>query len=99
MSNIFSRMRIIGISGILILCVLILSIPALIENLDAKEILVVQSVMGDLTVHTDPGPKWQGFGKITTYPRQRQYSFCSELGADGKEVQCQDTTSTAKRVR
>ncbi len=46
------------------------------ENLDATEIMVVQApVSGELTVHTEQGLKWQGWGHITKYPRRVQYSF------------------------
>lgn len=46
------------------------------ENLDAHDIMVVQSaISGDLTFHTEPGWKWQGFGKITIYPRRTILSF------------------------
>jgi hypothetical protein len=46
------------------------------ENLDANEVMVIQSpVSGDLTTFTDPGLKWQGWGKVTKYPRRSQYSF------------------------
>lgn len=37
------------------------------EELDAGEVMVVQSVTGSLTIHSTPGPKWQGFGKVTKY--------------------------------
>lgn len=48
----------------------------LFENLDAHDIMVVQSaVSGDLTFHTEPGWKWQGFGKITIYPRRTILDF------------------------
>lgn len=48
----------------------------LFEHLDAQHIMVVQSPMsGSLTIHTDPGVKWQGFGKVTKYLRRDQYSF------------------------
>lgn len=54
----------------------VVAIPQLFENLDARSIMVIQSpVDGTLTVHTDPGMKWQGFGKVTTYARRIQYSF------------------------
>jgi hypothetical protein len=74
--------------------------PKLIEDLDAKEIMVIQSITGTLTVYTDPGPQWQGFGKVTKYPRQSQYSFCSILDEQtDTEVKCEGSTSNAKRVR
>lgn len=49
------------------------------ENLDAHEMMVIQSPFdGTLTVHTDPGVKYQGFGKVTKYPRRAQYEFMSK---------------------
>ena len=40
----------------------------LFEEVDAGGILIVQNPMsGTLTVHTSPGPKWQGYGKVTHY--------------------------------
>jgi len=54
----------------------------LFENLDAHEIMVIQNPFnGNLATFTDPGIKWQGFGKVTKYPRRKQYSFALE----GKE--------------
>lgn len=66
-----------GVIGIALLVITAIAVPNLIETLDAKEVMVIQSVTGELTVYTDPGPKWQGFGKVTTYPRRDQYSFSS----------------------
>ncbi|MFA5934144.1 MAG: hypothetical protein WC795_02925 [Candidatus Paceibacterota bacterium] len=55
----------------------------LFEDLDANEIMVVQSPLsGELTVHTDPGVKWQGWGTITKYPRRKQYSFMKDGDVD-----------------
>lgn len=56
------------------------------ENLDASNIMVIQSPFsGELTVHTDPGVKWQGFGKVTTYPRRDQYSFSASKDQGGSK--------------
>jgi hypothetical protein len=52
---------------------------------DAKKIVVIQKVSGELEVVTDPGWKWQGLGKITTYPRRDQFSF-SALKDQGQQV-------------
>jgi hypothetical protein len=60
----------------------VIAIPNLYENLDASEVMVIQSVTGKLNVYTEPGPQWQGFGTVTTYPRQKQYVFAVEDGAD-----------------
>lgn len=67
--------------------------PMLIENQSATELMVIQSVTGDLNVFTAPGPHWQGFGTVTTYPRQSQYSFCS----DGPN--CKDANAPSKKLR
>lgn len=78
--------------GIGATAVAILSMPFLIENLDASDIMVVQSpITGDLTVHTDPGWKWQGFGTVTKYPRRKEYKFTPDkTTADGLSVRFYD---------
>jgi hypothetical protein len=78
--------------GLLLLAVVM---PNLVENLDASEVMVVQSLTGELNVYTTPGPKWQGAGKVTTYPRQAQYSFCS----DNKGALCEGANSPSKKLR
>lgn len=46
------------------------------ENLDAGQIMVIQSpVSGEMVWHTTPGIKWQGFGKVTDYNRRTQFWF------------------------
>lgn len=61
----------------------LIAIPYAWENLDAHELMIVQSpIDGTLTVHTDPGVKWQGFGKVTKYPRRAQYEFHSTKNGD-----------------
>lgn len=88
------------IAGVLALIFGIVTIPMLVENLDAKEIMVIQYPMGGLEVFTTPGPKAQWFGKVTKYPRQSQYTFCSQIDqASKQEVVCPGSTSGAKRVR
>jgi hypothetical protein len=66
-----------GLSAVAV-AVLVAISPMLVENVDARDIAVIQSpVSGDLSVFTEPGWKWQGFGKVTTYPRRDQFSFSS----------------------
>lgn len=65
----------------------VLSAGKLFEDVDAGEIMVIQSPMsGDLTVHTDPGWAWQGFGTVTKYPRRNEFTFsdqaCLKEGSD-----------------
>jgi len=71
-------------SVVVALCVLlgIFASTKLFENLDAKEIMVIQSPFsGELSTFTTPGIKWQGWGTVTKYPRRKQYSF--SLNDDG----------------
>lgn len=70
----------IGAVVILVLGLFIapIAVMNLWEVLDANEVMVIQSIGGTLTVHTEPGPKWQGWGKVTKYPRRAQYSFVTE---------------------
>ena len=79
------------IGGVVVLAALI-SGPMLFENLDASDIMVVQSpIAGDLTVHVDPGWKWQGFGTVTVYPRRKEYKFTPEKETpDGLSVRFYD---------
>lgn len=64
----------------------LISIPQLIENVDAGEVLVVQSpISGDLKISTEPGWAWQGFGTITKYPRRNEFKFNDPLC--GKEAE------------
>ena len=70
------RILISAISGIAFLATLI-CLPQLVENLDAKNIMVIQSVGGDLNTFTEPGWKNQAFGKVTVYQRRDQFSFSS----------------------
>lgn len=63
----------IAISVIAVVFVLF-SAGSLVENVDAHEIMVVQALgSGKLTWYTSPGVKWQGFGKVTTYPKQFKF--------------------------
>jgi hypothetical protein len=68
--------------GVITAIFVLFGVPSIIENLDASEVMVIQSVTGDLEVYTEPGPQWQWFGTVTTYPRQRQYVFGNEDGKD-----------------
>ena len=54
-------------------------------NVDASKIVVIQKISGDLEVITDPGWKWRGMGKITSYSRRDQFSFSSSLD-QGKAI-------------
>lgn len=63
-------------AAILALIVVLFIGGNLLENLEANEIMVIQSALsGELTWHTEPGIKWQGFGHITRYPRRTTLEF------------------------
>lgn len=101
MESLFKQLKGVGFAVLLILTAIV-GVPNMVEVQDASDILVIQSVTGDLKVFTDPGPHWQGFGKVTTYPRQSQYSFCSVFTGDPKaptETMCDGADSTSKKLR
>lgn len=51
---------------------------SLLEQVDANEIVVIQSVTGKLVPHITPGPKLQLFGKVTSYPKRETYGFTAD---------------------
>jgi len=57
------------------------------EHVDANEIMVVQSPLGSLSVYTDAGIKWQGFGKVTFYQKRSQFSFSAKKDQGTKDDQ------------
>jgi regulator of protease activity HflC (stomatin/prohibitin superfamily) len=63
----------------IVLVAILLSLGSIAENLDAKQVMVIQSpVAGDLNWYTTSGVKWQGFGKVTLYNRRSQYWFSAK---------------------
>jgi regulator of protease activity HflC (stomatin/prohibitin superfamily) len=53
-------------------------IPSLMEEVDAGEIVVIQTpVSGQLNVYTEAGWVWQGGGKATHYKKSNQFWFLS----------------------
>ena len=65
--------------GLVVLIVILFSLGNLFEDLDAQHVMVIQSpVSGTLTWHTTPGVKWQGFGRVTKYPRRGQFWFSKD---------------------
>ncbi len=67
------------VAGIVILVFIVLGLlgsTKVVENLDNKEIMVVQSPFsGELTVHTTGGMKGQWFGTVTIYRKSFQAWF------------------------
>lgn len=62
--------------------------PMMFETLEASKVMVVQSPWtGELSCYTDAGPKYQGMGTYTKYPRRGIYTFDKhDVGPDGKVV-------------
>ena len=78
------KILMIGIGALLFIVALII-VPQLVTNVDAKNIVVIQRLGGQLDVISEQGWTWQGMGKITTYPRRDQFSFSSTVD-QGKPV-------------
>lgn len=67
---------VIGVLGIIILIALIASATRMFETVQAGEIVIIQDpVDGELHVYSDPGLKWQNFGKATHYKKSFQFWF------------------------
>ncbi len=64
-----------GIIAGVALVVTAICLPNLVEDLDSSELMVIQSPSGDLTVFTEPGWHYQGFGSVTKYKRRSEFSF------------------------
>ena len=76
-----------GIAFVLFVVIFVL-LGEFFEQLDADEIMVIQAPLsGDLTWYTSPGVKWQGFGKVTKYPKRFQYWFSAKPDTGDKSDQ------------
>ncbi len=76
-TNTAVKMVKLAVAGVAIL-VGVASLGNLFEHVTAGENLIVQSVFGNMTVYTDPGYKWQGFGRVTHYKKSFQYWFSNK---------------------
>lgn len=75
----FTMRQFVGIALTVIFFVAtVISIPQLVENVSADEIVVIQSVKGNLDVYSQAGPVWQGYGRVTAYKKREQYSFSAK---------------------
>ncbi len=102
------RILIVGVSVVgASLCLGLMG--SVLENVDANEIAVIQSPKsGTLTWYTTPGIKWQGFGKVTMYPKRSIYEFACqewrdvEQTVDNKQVkvrECVPDKDTRIKIR
>lgn len=60
---------------IVVFIFLLLFSRQLVEIVDANELVVLQKLSGNLATYSQPGPIWQGLGKITSYLRRDTYDF------------------------
>ena len=71
-----SMARIFGlVGGAFVLLFALFTGGSLVEFVDANEVVLIQSLGGDMGWHTTPGPVWQGFGKVTKYGKRGTISF------------------------
>jgi len=74
------RIFLAGLAFVILLAVLALS-GEIFVHLDADQIMVIQAPFsGQLTWHTNPGLKWQGFGKVTKYPKNKVEAHAGRSG-------------------
>lgn len=65
--------------GVLFTMALSLSACSLVENVRADELVIIQGVGGKLNCYTTAGPKFQAYGRVTSYPRRSQYEFKTDV--------------------
>jgi hypothetical protein len=67
------KILLIGAGAVLLL--LITFSGKMLENVDNKEIVVIQSMFGHVYIYDHPGPVWQNFGTVTRYKKSNQFWF------------------------
>lgn len=73
------RRWIVGGVAVAVVVFALVSIGSLIEYLPASGIMVIQAPFsGHLSVYTQPGVYWQGYGTVTHYPKREQFWFSAK---------------------
>lgn len=68
--------RVLSIAALILVCVVAVpTLGCLAENVNSDEIVIIQSIGGTMTPYITPGPVWQGFGKVTSYPKRQPFDF------------------------
>jgi len=75
--NLTPTRLIMGVGSIIAGIILLFCMMNMFINVDATELVVIQSISGNLRVVTDPGVTLLWFGKPTRYKLREQYSFSS----------------------
>lgn len=85
------------VAGVMLLAVIVLS-GKVVENVNANEIVVIQDpIDGELHWYASAGIKWQGFGRVTAYPKRAVYDFkCGEYKEGTSESQCADGATDSR---
>lgn len=85
------------VAGVMLLAVIVLS-GKVVENVNANEIVVIQDpIDGELHWYTSAGIKWQGFGRVTAYPKRAVYDFnCKDYKEGTSESQCAEGSSDGR---
>jgi len=80
------------------LLVVLSALGKVIENVDANEIVVIQDpIDGELHWYVTAGVKWQGFGRVTAYPKRAVYDFkCEQYKEGTSESQCAEGTADGR---
>lgn len=82
------------IGSIITIVILVVIGTQALTTVDADEIVVKQSLSGEMTVWTSPGWKWQGFGKITRYKKSDQFDFSATKDDKGNAANCKNCIPT-----
>ncbi|HBF33429.1 TPA: hypothetical protein DDW35_02575 [Candidatus Sumerlaeota bacterium] len=73
-----TKFIILGVT-LIIFVFIIASSGALVEYLDAGQMMIIQSpISGELKADFEPGVYWQGFGRVTKYPKRSQFWFSAK---------------------
>lgn len=78
MVEINPKLAISGIIGVVMALLVAITSSSIIEQVSETETVVKRGVMGGMVVYFDPGPKWQMFGTMTSYPKSSQYWFSAD---------------------
>lgn len=72
------------IGGVLFTVFAVIALICMLTSVEAGEIVVKQSVSGELTAWNTAGIKFQNFGSLTTYLKSDEYTFRATKDKDGK---------------
>jgi regulator of protease activity HflC (stomatin/prohibitin superfamily) len=81
------RKLFLGLIAVIVTVFGLFIMPNLWEDVDAGEHVVIQDPFdGELTVYSQPGFVWQGFGKATHYRRSNQFWFSAPKNEDDTDL-------------